>query len=85
MRQLNQTRLLPGLVILALSATACTTTKTFEAKPGQAEADFRQDQQHCQSLSMEKWENNNRVQADDGMHQKSVPASYQHCMETLGY
>ncbi|WP_157760688.1 hypothetical protein [Hydrogenovibrio halophilus] len=70
---------------MALSATACTTTGDFQPKPGQAQADFKQDRVHCQRLSMEKWENHNRLQADDSMHRKAVPASYRRCMETLGY
>jgi outer membrane biogenesis lipoprotein LolB len=73
---------LPGLV--ALTLTACST-QGFQPKPGQAEADFQQDHQHCQRLSLEKWENNNRVKPEAGTTQKSVPPSYERCMKTLGY
>ena len=80
----TNTFFIPGLVIGLLSLSACST-QGFQPKPGQAQADFQQDQAHCQRLSAEKCENNNRVQPEAGQTHKSVPPTYQKCMQQLGY
>ena len=78
----------PGLVtglLISLSSLSACATQGFQPKPGQAQADFQQDQAHCQRLSAEKWENNNQVQPKAGQTHKSVPPTYQKCMQQLGY